>query len=120
MGWEDLAYGWMLADAGYAQVVATEAVFEDPMEYATRTVAGRSVTLTDKPPWYSYYFARNLMLASRWTHRSLGVRARVAARISGEVVVSATLRSRRRERLRLLASGVWDGLRDVRGKSDVP
>jgi GT2 family glycosyltransferase len=120
MGWEDLAYGWMLADAGYRQVCVTAAVFDDPMEYATRSIGGRAVTLTDKPPWYAYYFARNLLLASRDTHRPLRVRAEVAARISAEVLVSATLRSRRRERLRLLAAGVRDGLTGRHGKYRVP
>jgi hypothetical protein len=116
MGWEDLLYGWNLAEHGYRQVIATDAVFDDPYEY--KRAAG--VLITDKPSWYAYYFARNLILASGRTRLPPRIAAELAVRIAGEFAVSATLRSKRRERLRLLAAGVRDGLRNKTGKYVVP
>jgi GT2 family glycosyltransferase len=116
MGWEDLLYGWMLAEHGYRQVIATDAVFDDPYEYKRVGPA----TITDKPSWYAYYFARNLLLAAQRAHLPPAIKAQLAVRIAGEFAVSATLRSRRRERLGLLATGVRDGLRGTTGKFRVP
>ncbi len=116
MGWEDLLYGWVLADRGYRQVVATDAVFDDPYEY--KQVGG--VSITDKPSWYAYYFARNLVLASSRAKVPASVKAQLVARIAGEFAVSATLRSKRRERLGLLTAGLVDGFRGKTGKYRVP
>lgn len=116
MGWEDLLYGWVLAEHGYRQVIATDAVFDDPYEYTTV----RGASLTDKPSWYAYYFARNLILAAGRTALPPGVKAQLAVRIAAEFAVSATLRSDRRERLKLLAAGVRDGIRHQTGKYAVP
>jgi GT2 family glycosyltransferase len=120
MGWEDLAYGWALADAGWRQVVVTDAVFEDPYEYATRGVGPVRAKLTSKPSWYAYYFSRNLVLASRRARPPVRVRARVIARIAAEIGVTAALRPDRANRLKLLLAGIRDGLRGRAGKYVVP
>src|SRR6266581_6027039 len=63
MAWEDLEYGWRLHDHGYRQVIVCSAVFQDNQEY----VKSRLGHVLDKPPWRTYYFSRNLILA---IHRS--------------------------------------------------
>ncbi len=120
MGWEDLAYGWALTRAGYAQICVTGARFDDPYEYAARRVGPVRATLTDKPSWYAYYFSRNLILAARRQRPPLRVRAALVARIAAEVGVTVVARPQKRVRLRLLAQGVWDGLRGRSGKGSVP
>lgn len=120
MGWEDLVYGWALEDGRWTQRIAVDAVFDDPYEYAERRAPLLGARLTEKPTWYSYYFSRNLILATRGKRRPWSVKAGVAARISAEIGVSATLRRRRRERVRLLVRGIRDGLKGKGGKGEVP
>ena len=116
LGWEDLAYGWLLGDLGFEQWVVTSAVFTDDYEY--RTAAG--VTVTDKPSWYSYYHARNLILATRRTKSGLVTGGVVAARIALEVGVALLLREHKVDRVRLLALGALDGVLGKAGKGPVP
>lgn len=120
MGWEDLIYGWALTDGGWAQRIAVGAVFDDPYEYTQARTPLLRARLTDKPTWYAYYFTRNLILGTRRTRRPLVVRARIVARIAAELGVSATLRSSRRKRVRLLLAGIRDGLLGRAGKYRVP
>lgn len=120
MGWEDLAYGWLLESAGYDQWVATDVVLDDDYEYVRKTVGKVSVSVSDKPVWYSYYQARNLVLAAARTKADLPRRGMVAARVLMECGATLATRSKKLERLELLARGVFDGLRGVAGKGKVP
>jgi GT2 family glycosyltransferase len=108
MGFEDLGYGWLLAEKGYRQVVVKRAVFNDGYEF--QQVLGGAVHRSDKPAWYSYYFARNLILVARRTHQGAAICTALGLRIAMESVVSATLRPNRAQRLRLIGKGLLDGL----------
>ena len=95
-------------------------MFDDPYEYAQVPNRFLRAKLTEKPSWYSYYFARNLVLGTRRTRRPLKVTIGVAARIVAELGVSATLRKSRRQRVRLLLAGLRDGLLGRAGKYRLP
>lgn len=120
LGWEDLAYGWLLGDLEYEQWVVTAAVLTDDYEYRTRGRRFAQVTVTDKPSWYSYYHARNLILAVRRTKSGFMARSVVAARIALEAGLALALRDEKADRLRLLAQGVRDGFLGRAGKGPVP
>jgi GT2 family glycosyltransferase len=120
MGWEDLAYGWCLDDAGYEQWIVTAAEFVDNYEATTTGVGPFVVSLSDKPTWYSYYVARNLMLTASRTRRSPAVRGALVARIAAECLAASTVRGRRSVRLGLLLRGIFDGARGTAGKGPVP
>lgn len=115
MGWEDLGYGWLLESRGYRQVIACDAIFEDPYEFRSLE-ALPGTYITDKPTWYAYYFARNLLLIRKQLRPAWPMEASLWSRIALEFGVTACFRSRKRERLSLLARGVTDGLRGVTGK----
>lgn len=117
MGWEDLAYGWLLDDHGYEQWVDAKVVIDD--DYETRAVTQRLV-VTEKPVWYAYYQTRNLLLASRRTKQSTVARALLLARFAMECGLTLAVRKDKTRRLRLLSQGVRDGLLDVSGKGPVP
>ena len=118
MGWEDLGYGWLLHRHGLKQYVVTDAVTDDG--YELRPVAGSSVYISDKPAWYAYYAARNLVLVTKRVRpgplRALAVASRIALE-AGDTVVA---RRDKRARLSYLAHGVADGLRGRTGKWRLP
>lgn len=117
-GVEDIDYGWQLQAAGYEQLMVTDAIVDDNYEFAPHGPARLPLYLVSKPPWLSYYQARNLLMASR---RSSRARTAVAsARIALEVCVTVAARTHKRERLRNLASGVVDAVRGRGGKWKLP
>jgi len=117
MGWEDLGYGWLLERHGYGQVLVCSARTDDSYEY--RRLAGRA-WLSDKPSWYSYYYARNFLLVAERTMQPSLVRAAVLGRALSEYAVAAAVRSDKRARLRNLTAGLRDGLRGRSGKWRLP
>jgi len=62
MGYEDLAYGIALFQAGWLQLVCNDAVLSDIFDLLERKFLGKSFYIHDKPAWYSYYGMRNLLL----------------------------------------------------------
>lgn len=120
MGWEDLGYGWLLRNSGYEQVVVPTAVWRDDYEYRPHRVLGRTLHLTQKPPWYAYYQARNLLLIARRLHSPPTEYAVLTLRLLMEVGATALFRNDKLTRYRLLAAGVLDGLRARAGKGRVP
>lgn len=117
-GVEDIDYGWQLEAAGYDQLMVADAIVDDNYEFAPHLSGRVPVYLVAKPPWLSYYFSRNLLLASR---RSSPARTAVAsARILLEAGVTVAARSHKRERLHNLATGVVDALRGRTGKWKLP
>jgi len=118
MGWEDLGYGWLLTKSGYRQVVVKNAVFDDGYEF--QQVLGGVADRSDKAAWYSYYFSRNLILIARRTRQGLLMCLALGLRILMEGLVSATLRSERARRLRLIGKGLVDGLRGRSGLLQAP
>jgi GT2 family glycosyltransferase len=120
MGWEDLGYGWLLHKRGYQQVLLTTVETRDSYEYAHHRAFGRTLTITSKPAWYAYYQARNLILVTRRNGQAWDHWAVVAGRVLLELGVTAALRPNKTTRYRLLARGVFDGLRERTGKWLVP
>lgn len=116
MGWEDMAYGWALEESGYRQLVVTGARTEDNYEYRAHAVGARALHVTDKPAWYTYYGARNLVLLLRRPWRPAALPAVVALRILVEAAVIMLLRPHKLLRYRLLGHGVLDGLRNRAGR----
>lgn len=117
MGWEDLGYGWLLAERGFPQFVVTSAITEDG--YELRPVFGGKY-VADKPAWYAYYTARNLILVGARTRAGVVRSAAIGSRIALEVGVTLAVRPQKRLRLRYLAAGIVDGLRGKTGKWIVP
>ncbi len=117
MGWEDLGFGWLLHEKGWRQVLVTDAESVDPYEF--RRARG-GVWITDKPSWYAYYYARNLLLLNRRARPGAQVTAATTARLLAEFPVTLLLRRDKLHRLRLLCAGVADGLRGRAGKWTLP
>jgi GT2 family glycosyltransferase len=117
MGYEDLEYGWALERHGYSQYVLGDVLVDDGYEYRLHRLGPFSFHASDKPAWYAYYQARNLVLLSR-RHRRGG--AHVIARLAIELGLTAAVRDEKTRRLELLARGLRDGLRGTVGKGAVP
>lgn len=118
MGYEDLAIGWELQQRGWAQLLCTDIQVADNYEFSPVRLLGWTIHLADKPNWYMYYQARNLVLIAR---RSSAVSwTSVLCRMIVDVGLIVVFRSRKRDRLRLLFTGLRDGLRNVSGKGPVP
>jgi GT2 family glycosyltransferase len=106
MGWEDLEYGWRLADQGYRQVMVSSAIYRDDHEYV-QTWVGKTV---DKPAWRTYYCFRNLLLAIRRSRNRPLYYAVLAYRVAIECGLIFLVRSGKWKRLRELVAGVAAGL----------
>ncbi len=120
MGWEDLAYGWLLHQHGFRQYVLTQAVFDDDYEFRQAAVGPVPVGVSDKPAWYAYYIGRNLLLSAQRTKLSLPVHAGIAIRILAEYGLTLAVRPNKLARLKLLSQGLLDGVRGKSGKGPVP
>lgn len=120
MGWEDMAYGWELARQGYRQILVHDSIFNDDYEYRPVKVLGRTLYLTDKPAWYTYYQIRNLLLIAGVNPRPTAAYATVLTRIALEVGLVALARPDKLTRLNYLAAGLVDGLLRRHGKWKVP
>ncbi len=117
-GFEDIEYGWRLEAAGYEQLMVSDAIVDDNYEFASHGPLRLPIYLVAKPPWLSYYFSRNLLMASR---RSSTARTAVAtARIAFEMCVTVAARKNKLERLTNLATGVVDAVRGRGGKWKYP
>jgi GT2 family glycosyltransferase len=120
MGWEDMGYGGLLCRHGWEQYVVPTARVEDDYEYSPHRFLGRTLHLTEKPPWYAYYQVRNLILVTRRNKRPRRDRAVVALRVAQELALTTAFRANKRLRYKLLASGLVDGLRNRAGKWRLP
>ena len=120
MGWEDLGYGWLLEKNAYRQVIATEVDSRDPYEYSSRGRGRTSITLTHKPSWYAYYFARNLILVTRRNSQPISHWLAVVGRLALEVALTTAFRPDKVTRYRFLTQGIVDGVRGRTGKWKVP
>lgn len=119
MGWEDMGYGWLLKRNGYEQYIVTAAEVCDDYEYAKASIRGMQIC--EKPAWYAYYQARNLVLITRRNRRSPANYAIVAGRLAQEFVLTTLFRPNKRKRYGLLARGLRDGAIGCSGKkANVP
>jgi hypothetical protein len=118
LGFEDMGYGWLLEDNGYPQFIVTDAITDDSYEF--RRVGATGLRISDKPAWYAYYFARNLLLLARRARISWARRLAVGVRIALEIGVTVAVRAHKRQRLAYLGTGLIDGLRGRHGKWRLP
>ena len=116
LGFEDMAFGWLLRENGYKQFIVSDAIVEDNYEFRRRG----GVRVSDKPPWYAYYFARNFILVTQGKNRPASVKATAAARIALELGMITALRPQKLLRYKLFAQGLVDGLRGKTGKGPLP
>ena len=118
-GWEDLAYGLLLAKAGHHQFMVPSARVESRYEMTKMrglgAASGPYSYVSDKPTWIAYYTSRNLLLIA--TRVVPGPERVIAAltRISIEILVTLVTRDQKLERLGYLARGVFDGIRGRQG-----
>ena len=105
MGWEDLEYGWRLADHGYRQVMVGSAIYGDNYEYK-QTWLGNVI---DKPVARTYCNFRNLLLAIRRSRNRPLFYGVVFYRVLLESAVIALLRDQKLARFRALCQGLRDG-----------
>lgn len=120
MGWEDMGYGWLLDKNGWEQCLVPGTEFSDNYECIDHRFLGRTITITDKPAWYAYYGTRNLILIARRNERPSSELLVVAARVALEVALTATFKSEKGRRLKYIAAGIYDGIRERTGKWHVP
>jgi GT2 family glycosyltransferase len=120
MGWEDLALGWQLSAAGWGQILCNDVRLEDSYEYRKTRLLGKTVYVAAKPPWYSYYQLRNLLIIRRRSKSRAADIFAIALRGLVECAATMLFRERKAERVKLLFMGLLDGLRGVTGKGPVP
>ncbi|WP_129793650.1 glycosyltransferase family 2 protein [Sphingosinicella sp. CPCC 101087] len=120
MGWEDLAYSWLLWKHGWQQLLCPDAVFVDPYEHRQVTFIGRRIYIHDKPPWISYYTVRNLALFVRRSNAGVRGWLVVLWRWFQESVLVLLYKSEKRKRLKLLWRGLCDGVGDRVGMVTSP
>ncbi len=118
MGWEDYLYGIELRDHGYKQYVVTAAEARDQYEYKQVQSMGMKMTLSEKPVWYFYYRARNLVLISFYRSPSMLRILGTFLRLSAEIVALFFGWEKKQpiKAFTYLFIGVIHGLRNKSGK----
>ena len=115
MGWEDLGYGWLLEQQGYRQILARDVVVDEDYESVEKRIGPFAVHVSDKPAWYAYYGARNLVLIGK----RVGTPARavgLAAIMIKDSITNLVARGAKQDRAALVVSGLRDGLLNRSGK----
>lgn len=120
MGWEDLALGWQLSSAGWRQLLCNDVRLEDSYEYRRVSLPGKAIYMAEKPPWYSYYLLRNLLIIRERSGGAAVGLFGIAMRGCADIVATLLFRDRKRERWSLLLQGLGAGFRGVTGKGPVP
>ena len=115
MGWEDLAYGWLLSREGWRQLVCPDAEYCDDYEYRRVRLLGRDLFIARKPAWYAYYTIRNLVIIVRRTRAGLRGHTFLLRRLVREFVLTLLFRTEKGTRLTFLMRGLGDGFRGVTG-----
>ena len=120
MGFEDLAYGVALDNAGWTQLVCRDAVLGDIFDYVGSQIGGLTVHRPYKPTWYAYYDIRNLLLIRR-EYGSAGIPLlSIAKKLAKSTTRIILLDDHKADRLRLLYRGSLAGLTGKTGKGPVP
>ncbi|MBC7174072.1 MAG: glycosyltransferase family 2 protein, partial [Polyangiaceae bacterium] len=116
-GYEDLDFGWSLESHGYEQYILRNVVVADDYEYRRYALGPVGFYASEKPAWYAYYQARNLVLVARRHGRGgFGV----AGRLAIEVGLVTLVRHEKSKRLSFLARGLFDAARGRLGKWTFP
>jgi len=110
MGWEDLAYSWLLWKHGWNQIQCSQSVFTDPYEHRAVHLLGRRLFIHDKPPWISYYTVRNLALFVRRSGSGIRGWLVVLLRFWQEATLAVLFKKAKLSRIKLLSLGLIDGI----------
>ncbi|MDD2719905.1 MAG: hypothetical protein PHH47_01180 [Gallionella sp.] len=121
MGWEDYLYGLQLKDRGYSQWVVTDAETVDSYEYKAVGFSPAGKTIADKPMWYGYYDARNMILIAMHRLKSPVLTVFVLFRVLlAMTLVPFKFKNDKWRATSYCLAGIWDGLRNVSGKWKLP
>lgn len=120
MGYEDLALGWELHRAGWAQRLCSGVVVDDNYEFRPLGKGALTLHSADKPVWYSYYQARNPLLIARRTGWGPFGRLQLLRRLAADLGLVVLVKGDKRRRLSLLWRGLVDGWNRRGGKGSVP
>lgn len=120
MGYEDLALGWELRRRGWTQLLSHDVKVTDSYEFRPVRLLGSEVHIAAKPAWYSYYQLRNLWLIASESGGGAANKASVLRRLLVDIALILFYRDQKAKRLRLLLTGLRDGIRGISGKGPVP
>lgn len=121
MGWEDYLYGLELKDAGYSQWIVTAAETIDNYEYKAVGFSPTGKIIADKPMWYGYYDARNLILiAMHRLHSPLLAVFLMFRVLLGLLLVPYKFKDDKKKAISFCLAGIWDGFKNNSGKWLLP
>lgn len=122
MGWEDYLYGLALERAGWHQWLVRDAEIRDSYEFRKSNLGGFEIAIADKPCWYYYYAARNLLLVHMHVQPSVRGIACLVAWLPAYAlrIVAFPGQCSRREALVNFSHGVYDGIAGRKGKWHLP
>lgn len=115
-GWEDLAYGLLLRNAGWRSFRLASAAFVDDYEHQRVRFLRRELFVTRKPAWIAYYATRNLVLIVRRSGAGFAGWRFIAVRFTREIAFTLLFRTQKLLRIRNLLRGLWDGFAGVSGQ----
>ena len=121
MGWEDYLYGIQLKNAGYSQWIVSSAETIDSYEYKAVKFSPAGKTIADKPMWYGYYDARNLILIALHRLNAPALSAFIIFRVLlGLLLVSFKFKDNKKKAVSFCLAGIKDGLKNNSGKWLLP
>jgi len=120
MGYEDLEYGIALYNAGWVQLSCRTARLSQVFDYIPRRLFGRVVYIPDKPTWYSYYNARNLILIwQKYGPKGIPLWT-ILKKLFQSAIKILLFEKNKAARLRLLYLGTKAGITGQGGKGPCP
>lgn len=121
MGWEDYLYGLQLKNTGYSQWIVSSAETIDSYEYKTVKFSPAGKTIADKPMWYVYYDARNLILIALHRLKSPSLFVFMLLRIClGLILVPFKFKDNKMKAISFCFAGIRDGIKNISGKWKLP
>lgn len=121
MGWEDYLYGLQLKNAGYRQWIVSSAETVDSYEYKAVDFSPAGKVIADKPMWYSYYDARNLILIAFHRLHSPILAAFMCIRVLlGLLLIAFKFKDNKKMAFSFCLNGIKDGFKNNSGKWKLP
>lgn len=121
MGWEDYLYGLELKKLGYSQWIVSAAETEDSYEFKSVKFSPAGRTIADKPMWYGYYDARNMLLIA--IHRLHSPVLSVFMLVRVLLAMTLVPFKFKHDKIRAISyclAGIRDGFRNISGKWMLP
>jgi GT2 family glycosyltransferase len=118
LAWEDLAYSALLHFNGWKQLLCPRAEFIDDYEYQSVRLFNRTIHIADRPAWYAFYHARNLVLIARRLRPGFEGWSFVMRRLIQEAILVMLFKKKKTRRIGLMVRGIRDGLLNKGGYID--